>query len=129
MGLDQYAYSISRDDMNLLQSQEYLDGELAIETQDELAYWRKHADLNGYMEKLYFQGGSMDETFNGQPLELDKEDLLELKRIVDADELETATGFFWGVSDERDKEPTLEFIQRALQAIEEGKVVYYCCSW
>lgn len=128
MGLDQYAYSISKPEMDLLKTREYLDGELAIESQEELAYWRKHADLNGYMEKMYHRQGHMDD-FNGQPLELDEADLLELKRVVEDDALEKATGFFWGSSDERDKEPTLEFIDKALQAVRDGKVVYYCCSW
>ena len=114
--------------MDLLKTREYLDGELAIESQEELAYWRKHADLNGYMEEKYQRQGHMDD-FNGQPLELDEGDLWELKKVVEDDALETATGFFWGASDERDKEPTLEFIDKALKAISEGKVVYYCCSW
>jgi hypothetical protein len=128
MGLDQYAYSISKEDMNLLQTQEFLDGELGIESQEELMYWRKHANLNGHMERLYHQQGHMD-SFNGQPLELDKEDLLELKEIIKGEGLEKATGFFWGYSEESDDPPTLEFIEKALQAINEGKVVYYCCSW
>jgi hypothetical protein len=128
MGLDQYAYSISKGDMDLLQTQEFLDGELGIESQEELMYWRKHADLNGYMEKMYHQQGHMHD-FNGQPLELDKDDLLELKAIIEGDGLETASGFFWGYSTPEDDIPTLEFIDKALQAIKDGKVVYYCCSW
>jgi hypothetical protein len=128
MGLDQYAYSISKSEMALLETQEYLDGELGIESQEELMYWRKHANLNGWMEEMYHRQGHMD-SFNGQPLELDEADLLELKRKITEEGLDHASGFFWGSSSEQDDPPTLEFIDKALKAISEGKVVYYCCSW
>ena len=128
MGLDQYAYSISKAEKPLLDTQEHYDGELAIESQDELAYWRKHADLNGWMTNLYHSKGG-EGSFNGQILELTKEDVEELQRAVKEEGLETATGFFWGVSDERHDNETLAFIKKALKALKEGKIVYYCCSW
>jgi hypothetical protein len=127
MGLDQYAYSVSKADRPLLDSQEYYDGEAVIESQEELAYWRKHADLNGWMTNLYHSKGG-EGSFNGEILELNEDDLNSLQEAV-KEGLETATGFFWGVSDERHDNETVAFIKKALREVKKGNVVYYCCSW
>lgn len=128
MGLDQNAFSIKKADLPLLNTQEYFDGKLAIESIEELMYWRKHANLQGWATAIFDQTGQ-HEVFNGQNLVLVKDDLFELRQLVLKGELETATGFFWGTSDEEHDKMTLEFIDKALQAIDEDKVIIYTCSW
>lgn len=128
MGLDQNAYAISKAEAALLDSQEYLDGELAIESEESLMYWRKHADLNQWMTDLYEKKGGKG-SFNGQNLFLEQQDLLDLEDAVIEDALPHGEGFFWGESQPEDKGRTLGFIEAALKAIKEGKAVFYNCSW
>jgi hypothetical protein len=47
MGLDQYAYAVKKSDNN---DDFFYDGKRII---NELSYWRKHPNLEGWMEKLY----------------------------------------------------------------------------
>jgi hypothetical protein len=131
MGLDQNAYAISRHEANLLDSQEYKDGELAIESEEGLMSWRKHADLEGYMANLAVEKGVVSESrdFNCEKVWLTEGDLLELRAKVKGDGLDTATGFFWGSSTEDDEASTLLFIEKALDAIKSGKAVYYTSWW
>ena len=107
MGLDQYAFAVK-------------GGEKV-----EIAYWRKHADLEGYMSELWRSRGNNGE-FNCEELELDTEDLMNLQDSHR--NLETANGFFWGESYPEDIEYTEKFIKRALEEISKGcKIIYY--SW
>ena len=135
MGLDQYAYAE--------------DGE----NQEELAYWRKHNRLQGWMEELWHDKGKPNQaeeemnpmgSFNCIPLQITLSDLEQLEaHIVDKKLPETA-GFFFGDDsydwldenenpfDEGDyyyKETDLKFIEDARKAIDDGKKVYYNCWW
>jgi hypothetical protein len=132
MGLDQYAYSISKHDKNLLDSDEYRDGELAIESEDKLTQWRKHANLNRWMSELAVKKGIVSDEgdFNCQRLWLTPEDIDALEEAVcSAGGLPTGTGFFWGVSTLEDKLTDLDFIRQARKALKQGKEVYYTCWW
>ena len=131
MGLDQNAYSVSRHEAHLLDSQEYKDGDLAIESEESLMYWRKHANLEGYMADLALEKGVVKDgqDFNCEKVWLTEEDLLKLQAKVKGDGLDTATGFFWGSSTEEDEASTMLFIEKALDAIKDGKAVYYTSWW
>ena len=89
MGLDQYAYVAARAG----QKSEYYDGaEFDEKTRDfvnpkmtkprEIAYWRKHPNLQGWMEQLWIRKGGNEGSFNGIELELTWDDLDELERAV-----------------------------------------------
>ena len=134
MGLDQYAYAENG------------------EEQEELAYWRKHNRLQGWMEQLWHDKGKPNNhnepnpmgEFNCIPVQLSLSDLEQLEaHIVDKKLPETA-GFFFGDDsydwldenenpfDEGDyyyKETDLKFIEDARKAIDDGKKVYYNCWW
>ena len=97
---------------------------------EEFFYWRKHHDLHGYMEKLYHEKGGLD-VFNGRTVRLTIHDLTCLRETIRKRELPRTTGFFFGnnpPNDESDKKD-YEFIDKAMQAIEEGDSIYYCSSW
>ena len=126
MGLDQNAYKVSQ------------DGE-----REELAYWRKHNRLQGWMEELYRRKGGREE-FNMVDVELTLEDIDQLEAAVLNKNLPETGGFFFGDDsfswddengkpfedgDYHYKETDLKFIEDARKAIAEGKEVYYDSWW
>ena len=144
MGLDQYAYVAAQAGVR----DKYWQGvELNPETGNyfnpgvnepmEIAYWRKHPNLQGYMEELWIRKGrpgvdpgEKDISFNCIELELTWDDLDELERAVRAGILPETTGFFFGRnSDEEYKEQDLEFIKNAKAEIFLGLRVFYNSSW
>lgn len=147
MGLDQYAYVAARAG----QKEEWWDGaELDPTTKDyrnakinkprELAYWRKHPNLQGWMESLWKRrmhetNQDIDESewgssFNNIELELTAEDLDELERAVTHGQLPKTQGFFFGNnSDEHYRDTDLEFIREARAELFMGLKVFYNSSW
>ena len=118
MGLDQYA-AIRLDTKD----------EEGNWNQEELAYWRKHPHLQGFMEALYIAKGGTDE-FNCVDVELTLEDIDVLEANIKGDSLPETGGFFFGEdSDERYKEDTLEFVEQAKAAIDDGYTVVYSSWW
>lgn len=100
----------------------------------ELAYWRKHPNLHGWMEQLWHEKGipaaSDDPMFNGVELELTWEDLDRLEADVKNGQLPATRGFFFGdASDEYYREQDLEFIRKARTEIFTGLKVFYNSSW
>lgn len=123
MGLDQFAYSINK------------SGEKV-----ELAYWRKHPNLQGWMEELWtskgrpgLEGSNEDSPmgdFNCIPVELSLEDLEGLEKDLTEEKLPDTVGFFFGDdSDTFYKEKDLQFVEAARQAIEDGSQVFYDSWW
>lgn len=123
MGLDQFAFAIDN------------NGE-----KEELAYWRKHPNLQGWMENLWESKGKpglpedhtsdMMGDFNCIPVELNSDDLDDLEDAVRGSGLPSTTGFFFGSdSDEHYKENDLEFIRKAREALDAGLTVVYDSWW
>lgn len=139
MGLDQYAYVAARAGQ---QSEFYEGSQFDKETGDyvnpkvakprEIAYWRKHPNLQGWMEQLWLAQDNTrtDKTFNGVELELTWEDLDELERAVTHGRLPETTGFFFGnPSDDHYREHDLQFIREARAELFLGLKVFYNSSW
>ena len=96
----------------------------------ELAYWRKHPNLHGWMERLAEQKKLKYESFNGIELELSWEDLDELERAITHKQLPATQGFFFGNdSDEHYYESDLEFVKNARAELFLGLKVFYNSSW
>ena len=118
MGLDQFAYARDK------------EGNV-----EELAYWRKHNALDGWMQNLYAEVSTCTDEydpFNGQELPLDREDIQLLFECVNRNLLPETHGFFFGNDSRNDpdqKEITVQFINDALKALDEGKEVFYQKSW
>lgn len=148
MGLDQYAYVAARAGQNT----EWWDSaELDPDTRDyrnykvdkprELAYWRKHPNLQGWMEHLWHkkrnaEGNPVVEdaddmgTFNGVELELTWQDIDELEKAVKKRELPSTQGFFFGNdADQHYYDQDLEFIKNARAELFLGLKVFYNSSW
>ena len=97
----------------------------------EIAYWRKHNALHGWMEKLYRKKGG-DKEFNCVPVELNEADLEMLELVVVSAMLPETGGFFFGSDSrfcEHYKEITLSFIEEAREYLAKGWKVAYDSWW
>ena len=140
MGLDMYAYVAARAGQ---QSEFYEGAKFDEESKDfvnttvtqprEIAYWRKHPNLHGWMEQLWNRrnGGNQDGgKFNGIELELTYKDLEILELDIIAGTLPGTTGFFFGNdADDHYREQDLEFIKNARAELFMGLKVFYNSSW
>ena len=120
MGLDMFAYTASK-------SQADPDSEQR--EQREIAYWRKHPNLHGWMHRLWESQGNEGD-FNGDELELTWEDLEALEQAVQENRLPATTGFFFGQDrDDEYRESDLKFIREAKAELFTGLRVFYNSSW
>lgn len=134
MGLDMWAMKIAKPEdpspVNKLVEVDFSPSEYYSEDQiSELCYWRKHPNLHGWMEQLYYKKGGKSSSFNGCNLVLTLEDIEDLEKDVMYDKLPHTAGFFFGESDPDDKEKDLEFIKLAKKELESGNVIYYTSWW
>lgn len=99
------------------------------EPEQELAYWRKHPNLQGWMEQLYREKGG-EGVFNCVDVELTFEDLEKLETAIEDAELPSTEGFLFGRgSDVQYRENDLAFIADASEAIDQGYTVFYTSWW
>ena len=150
MGLDMYAYVANKAGQ---QREYYDDAEFDETTRDyvnktvnkprEIAYWRKHPNLHGWMEQLWRNKkysvqptdastptAPESDMFNGIELELVWEDLDNLEHAVMHKQLPSTTGFFFGdESDEHYYDSDLRFIREAKAELFLGLKVFYNSSW
>jgi len=139
MGLDQYATARRGEPtkventftVTLADGTEKEEVEHYYEYEDsmELAYWRKHPNLQGWMEELWYEKGGEGE-FNCVDIELTLEDLDALEQSLDEEALPDTVGFFFGAnSDDHYAEQDREFIREARAAIKQGYTVVYNSWW
>ena len=139
MGLDQYAFARKGDRIETTEDYTYQDFEgnthteqrtsVSYEEEHEVAYWRKHPNLQGWMEDLWREKGGEGE-FNCVDVELTLEDLEQLEASIEGAELPATEGFFFGSdSDDHYKEGDLEFIREARQHLSDGYKIVYTSWW
>ena len=146
MGLDQLAYSRPATATN-------------DETDECLVQWRKHPNLQGWMERLwrkqkygdaaipgvnsraatadslvYSKDTYMDNPFNQEEVELTLDDIKRLRLDIRNKTLNggygDTTGFFFGdSSDEYYRETDIEFCDKAEAALNKGCKVIYYSWW
>ena len=141
MGLDQYAYARPPRKRN-------------SEDDVQIAEWRKHNRLQGWMEQLWYNKGcpnlpedSEEEldhgsAFNTIELPLTRSDIDALEYDINNFEFPEANGFFWGSdsyfwNDENDepfpeneywyKKNDLMFVEEARKMLDNKWRVYYSC--
>lgn len=136
MGLDQYAYVAKK------AGTDYDDT-----SRRQLSYWRKHPNLQGWMERLWLKKSSVpiskddqfiediyptQRDFNCVELELTWDDIENLERdIVSGKVAKLGTeGFFFGSpSDNHYREHDLQFCRTAKSELFLGLKVFYNSSW
>lgn len=121
MGLDMYG----------VKTREKIIGEVdfSVTEAEAIHRWRKHPDLHGWMQQLYYRKGGQGKDFNCNTLLLTESDLDVLEADIRGNALPSTAGFFFGESDGTEKEDDLEFIGKARQAIREGYNVFYDSWW
>ena len=125
MGLDMYAFAAPQNTI----TQDVDFNTDALPEMSELHYWRKHPDMHGWMEALYFAKGGQRDCFNCTPVRLTLDDLAELEMAIKTGDLPETSGFFFGYSDGTEIQDDLAFVQKAREAIEAGKAVFYDSWW
>ena len=139
MGLDQYAVARKGEPRKVSQTWTTTDAdgneEEVVEYYNEwddtiqLAEWRKHPNLQGWMQELYYEKGGEGE-FNCVDLELTLNDLNALEATLDEEELPETVGFFFGSNaDDHYAEADREFIVQARAALKKGYKVFYSSWW
>jgi len=81
------------------------------------------------MQDLYESKGGKSDSFNGDCVVLTESDLDDLEYDINRGKLPDTQGFFFGNSDGDEVNDDLEFVNKARQAIKEGKTVYYTSWW
>ncbi len=96
----------------------------------ELAYWRKHPSLHGWMEQLAERKNLEYSSFNGVELELTWEDIDGLEQAIRHGQLPFTEGFFFGEpADNVYYEEDLKFCVNAKAELFLGLKVFYNSSW
>ena len=140
MGLDMYAYVGRPGQQSEYYEKAIWDNDIKeftspISKPVEIAYWRKHPNLHGWMEQLWERKGmpntgNKDATFNGIELELTWDDLDELELAIRHNQLPNTQGFFFGnPADSHYYEQDLEFVNNAKAEVFLGLKVFYNSSW
>jgi hypothetical protein len=123
MGLDMYAFSTkARPETEVDFSTKNFDV-------SELHYWRKHPNLHGWMQNLYDAKGGTSDSFNGDCVVLDSEDLDNLEQDIKDGNLPDTSGFFFGNTQGDEDVDDLLFVKEAREAIANGNTVYYTSWW
>lgn len=130
MGLDMYAFSVKKE--NRIDTFHIKHDENV----KELHYWRKHPNLHGWFEELYYYKGGEAEIFDCVYIEVSLKDLEDLEYDIRNHILPETRGFFFGkdekhTSDELNEDDLddLEFIEKARKIINQGDHVYYYSWW
>ncbi|MBM7454490.1 hypothetical protein HNR62_000319 [Oceanisphaera litoralis] len=133
MGLDMYAFKIRpallADPEAMVDLQPAGSGENEEDQAEQIASWRKHPNLHGWMHHLYIAKGGTDREFNGNTVRLTEELLDVLEADITAGELPPTSGFFFGQSTPEDRDDDLLFVAKARAALAEGYVVFYDSWW
>ena len=141
MGLDMYAYVATRAGQNedyweqsYIQENLNEDFSTVVTKPRELAYWRKHPNLHGWMNNLWLEKNTnslhADVMFNGIELELTWDDLDRLEQDIKSGNLPSTSGFFFGDdSDEYYQAQDLQFVADAKAEVFLGLKVFYNSSW
>jgi hypothetical protein len=136
MGLDMYAYVAAKAGAQA----DYDEGKAwnkekggmvnpSVTEPREIAYWRKHPNLHGWMHRLWESRGNSGE-FNGDELELTWEDLDQLEQDIRNKKLPGTSGFFFGNNaDNEYREQDLKFVRDAKAEAFLGLKVFYNSSW
>jgi len=135
MGLDMYASRRAKIILvNSKKSNDKLNLSVGNTSAQEIACWRKHNRLHGWMEKLWREKTGMEGSFNCEELLLEKKDISTLEKVIRNNQLPETGGFYFGEDSYSENEEQymvadLKFIKEARQAINEGDEVIYNSWW
>lgn len=123
MGLDMYVYKTSKE--NLKDATNIIDEDKL----KEVFYWRKHPNLHGWFENLYRSKGGDHKAFNCVYVEITRDDINNLEKVIHQKALPHTTGYFFGESEPEYIEEDLDFISKAREALQKGEILVYYSWW
>ncbi|WP_339888535.1 phosphoglycerate kinase [Rhodopirellula europaea] len=120
MGLDMYAYATTAK----------VDSPTDFEVEDYRLFhsWRRHPDLNDWMEALYTSKGG-NKVFNCAAVVLTASDIDLLEKEVVNNRLAETAFLLFGKNDGCDIEDDLEFIAKARNELGNQRTVFYTAWW
>lgn len=124
MGLDQFAFKVKS--RNLESQKQDVDFNVDDIEKEELCYWRKHYDLDNWMEQRYRNKGGEDDMFNCCWMKLSKLDLTELEVCLLRGEVKYRD---WPEELDEQLESDFKFVDEAKKAIDNGYEVLYTNWW
>lgn len=136
MGLLQFAYAANRAG----EFTEFIVVTGQSNQPRKIATWRKHPNLQGWMESLWLEKGAHNRdlqyekefksSFNNIELELTWDDIDNLEFAIIHGELPSTTGYFFGTDrDEQYYYDDLDFVKNARVELFCGLKVFYNSSW
>ena len=100
---------------------------------EEIGLWRKHANLQGWMEKLAVKKELVTnpKDFNCIDMYLTRDDLVDLELDIENNNLPHTRGFFFGESygDDAEKQQDLLYVENAKQYSDMNWNIIYKCWW
>ena len=124
MGLDQFAFKVKS--RNLESQKQDVDFNVDDIEKEELCYWRKHYDLDNWMEQRYRNKGGEDDMFNCCWMKLSKLDLTELEVCLLKGEIKYRD---WPEELDEQLKSDFKFVDEAKKAIDNGYEVLYTNWW
>lgn len=95
---------------------------------EEIYYYRKHADLNGLLEKIWKKDHT--ENFNCSDMEITDDVVKKIEEVVNSSEQKKYTGFFWGESTKEQWADTKnKLIPLLKEHLRKGDKITYLASW
>ena len=131
MGLDMYFIAVPADQIiNKISDTKFNTVINDLDAYHEIQYFRKHNQLNGWLEQLYYEKDGQGE-FNCSTMILTIQDLDRLRDDIQSDSLPDAQGFFWGNRDitPEVKQQYMDLINESVSRIHKGEIVYYYPNW
>lgn len=103
----------------------------AIDEAEDIKYFRKHPDLHGFIADSL---GYMTEYDDNCTYYLIEEDTLHkikvlAQKVLNDEDIEEYSGFFWGESTQEDWEETLELVNNLLEEVDFDKKSIYYSAW
>tara|TARA_R110002020_G_scaffold35297_1_gene106651 strand:- start:252 stop:623 length:372 start_codon:yes stop_codon:yes gene_type:complete len=106
---------------------------VGFQLSEQICYWRKHSNLQGYMQNLALKKGLVTniDQFNCIGLHLNLKDLDEIREVIKSSKLPVTKGFFFGSShgDQSELEQDLIAFDEAESYLRMGWDVVYSCWW
>lgn len=96
---------------------------------EEIAYFRKHSDLHGWMDEEWRKLYGDDIDFNCEYLEITEDMLKRLSDYLKLPEKKHYKGFFWGTSTDEDWKETKKLIPELKKRMKNGERIYYYSWW
>lgn len=134
MGLDMYLYKEKIVEDTEITDENGLVGTRVSKERYEIAYWRKHNRLHGYMERIWIAKQPKEiqaPDFNCIPLELSKQNIDNIIAALVHETMPPQQGFFFGFDSYNPEQykKDIALFQECLGLQEQGWTIIYNSWW